>query len=91
MVEAAVAAAASANAAFVDDDYDTALDKFTEAIRCHPTSEYFSSRAAVHLKMQNYTGPDQFSSFITQQTPSLMQLKPPHWIHPMRKHFSGKG
>mmetsp|Transcript_2072 Transcript_2072/g.6302 ORF Transcript_2072/g.6302 Transcript_2072/m.6302 type:complete len:333 (-) Transcript_2072:1082-2080(-) len=45
-----------ANAVFVDEDYETALELYTEAIKVAPTSaDLYVSRAVVHLKMDNFT------------------------------------
>ena len=44
-----------ANRAFVDEDFETAVELYSQAIDEVPSSEAYSSRAAVHLKMENYT------------------------------------
>ena len=44
-----------ANRAFVDEDFDTAVELYTQAIDESPSSDAYSSRASVHLKMENYT------------------------------------
>jgi len=46
-----------ANEVFVDEDYDTALELYSKAIEVAPScADVYLSRAAVHLKMENYTG-----------------------------------
>mmetsp|Transcript_17207 Transcript_17207/g.35191 ORF Transcript_17207/g.35191 Transcript_17207/m.35191 type:complete len:363 (+) Transcript_17207:78-1166(+) len=45
-----------ANAAFVDEDFDTALDLYSQAISIAPQSaDMLVSRAAVHLKLDDFT------------------------------------
>ena len=44
-----------ANAAFIDEDFETAVELYSQAIDVEPSSDVYSSRAAVHLKMENWT------------------------------------
>jgi suppressor of G2 allele of SKP1 len=44
-----------ANCAFIDEDFETAVELYTQAIDLEPSSDAYSSRAAVHLKMENWT------------------------------------
>jgi suppressor of G2 allele of SKP1 len=45
-----------ANALFVDEDFDSALDLYSKAIEVSPQcAELYILRAAVHLKMDNFT------------------------------------
>eukprot|EP00291_Cryptomonas_curvata_P020177 CAMPEP_0172169586 /NCGR_PEP_ID=MMETSP1050-20130122/10787_1 /TAXON_ID=233186 /ORGANISM="Cryptomonas curvata, Strain CCAP979/52" /LENGTH=366 /DNA_ID=CAMNT_0012840659 /DNA_START=28 /DNA_END=1128 /DNA_ORIENTATION=+ len=54
--EAAAALANQANALFVDEDFDGALDLYNQAIAAAPgCAELFVSRAALHIKMENFT------------------------------------
>eukprot|EP00283_Hemiselmis_rufescens_P003945 CAMPEP_0173418440 /NCGR_PEP_ID=MMETSP1357-20121228/595_1 /TAXON_ID=77926 /ORGANISM="Hemiselmis rufescens, Strain PCC563" /LENGTH=143 /DNA_ID=CAMNT_0014380929 /DNA_START=31 /DNA_END=458 /DNA_ORIENTATION=+ len=51
----ALALSNEANALFVDEDYDSALDLYTQAIEVAPqAAELYVARAAVHLKMEDY-------------------------------------
>lgn len=44
------------NLLFVDEDYEGAVEKFTEAIQSEPhNDETFVLRAAAHLKLENFT------------------------------------
>lgn len=46
-----------ANAMFVDEDFDAALDLYTQAIGQAPQcAELYVARAAVHLKLDDFTG-----------------------------------
>ena len=44
-----------ANCAFIDEDFETAVELYSQAIDLEPSSDSYSSRAAVHLKMENWT------------------------------------
>ena len=44
-----------ANSAFIDEDFETAVELYSQAIDTEPSSDAYSSRAAVHLKMENWT------------------------------------
>jgi len=51
----ALALANEANALFVDEDYDSALDLYTQAIEIAPQSaDLLVARAAVHLKLDDF-------------------------------------
>lgn len=41
----------AANEAFIDENYDLALQEYTKAIEEQPTAEYYSKRAACYLKV----------------------------------------
>jgi suppressor of G2 allele of SKP1 len=54
--EAAAALANQANALFVDEDFDGALELYNQAITAAPgCADLFVSRAALHIKMENFT------------------------------------
>jgi hypothetical protein len=41
---------------FVDDEYQAALEHYTMAIKQDDSlADYFSKRAAVHIKLKNFT------------------------------------
>lgn len=45
------------HAAFVDEDYEEAVNLYTEALALEPANAtVLSSRAAAHTKLENYTG-----------------------------------
>jgi len=55
-VESAETLIADANSYFVDEDYDTALAKFNEAIELDNTnSDYYAKRSFCHYKLDNFT------------------------------------
>mmetsp|Transcript_2387 Transcript_2387/g.5677 ORF Transcript_2387/g.5677 Transcript_2387/m.5677 type:complete len:356 (-) Transcript_2387:136-1203(-) len=55
MADDARRAAAEANAAFVDEEYETAVEKYNLAVQLEPSNpEFLLNRAAVHLKLENH-------------------------------------
>lgn len=49
--------AAKAKEAFVDDDFDVAVDLYSKAIDLDPNcAEFFADRAQANIKLENFTG-----------------------------------
>lgn len=49
--------AAKAKEAFVDDDFDVAVDLYSKAIDLDPKcAEFFADRAQANIKLENFTG-----------------------------------
>lgn len=49
--------AAQAKEAFVDDDFDVAVDLYSKAIDLDPScADFFADRAQAYFKLQNFTG-----------------------------------
>ena len=49
--------AAQAKEAFVDDDFDVAVDLYSKAIDLDPScADFFADRAQAYIKLQNFTG-----------------------------------
>lgn len=64
--------AAKAQNAFVDDDFESAADLYTQAIELNPNdADLFADRAQANIKLGYFTGAVYFCIFIELRVPIL--------------------